>query len=196
MATTTKLDKTTPKKGTRYETYGTSSYAILHAPVRDKKYGTNPDGSLKRPTYRQTVIYPSADDPALKELKSVIRKNGISKKIREVLDEDKNETGEYSFTFTRTAFEDEETGKFTNAPQVVDHGNNTIPKDKLIGNGSKIKVSYNVKTSRGTAGEKNSLQLLGVQVLKLVEYKPTPLFSAVDIVEESTDDTEESPASF
>ncbi len=198
MATSQKVsqEKLNEKKLTRLETTGTSMYAVVHKPQVDSRYPTNLDGSPKRPVYRITVKYPSATDPALKELKANLRAYGIRKKLREVVDTEGNETGELTFTFDRTAFTDEDTGNYTNPPIVVDRYNRPLSKDTMVGNGSKVKVVYNARKSKGPEGG-HVLQLVGVQVIDLVSYTPPPLFTPIDSMPGDDEDQDGSiPTSF
>ena len=55
---------------------------------------------------------------------------------------------------------------------VVDSKLQPIPKSVLIGNGSKVRVSYNTRLYSAPMGAGVSTDLSGVQVLELVEYNP------------------------
>lgn len=181
MATTLKGNQTTTRqlKSTQYETEGLSVYAVVHEPQIDKKYPTNADGSPKKPSYRITVKYSGGNsNPQLKALKANIKKYEIKKKLRALEDENGEETGEYTFTFERVAFTDE-SGNHQNPLTIVDADNNLLPKSTLIGNGSLVKVIYQAKSFNGPSGQGHSFQLMGVQVVDLVEYKPQPLFTPI-----------------
>jgi hypothetical protein len=60
-------------------------------------------------------------------------------------------------------------GPQTKAPKVIDALNVDLPKDRLIGNGSRVKVKFGMYDN--TKGKMGSY-LDTVKVLKLVEYKP------------------------
>ena len=55
---------------------------------------------------------------------------------------------------------------------VVDSKLQPIPKSVLIGNGSKVRVSYTTRLYTAPIGAGVSVDLSGVQVLDLVEYDP------------------------
>lgn len=80
----------------------------------------------------------------------------------EVEGEDDKPTGRWYCTFKTGA-------KF--APGVFDRFGKPIPPDVLVGNGSKVRVSYSPKPYEGFDGGL-TMYLNAVQVLELVEYKP------------------------
>ena len=87
-----------------------------------------------------------------------------------VLDDEGNETGDYDFTFKAKAGVLKDGVLIPKAPPLlVDAKRNPIKA--AVGNGSQVKVSYNVNPWMTPAlGVGISLQLLGVQVLDLVEF--------------------------
>ena len=77
-------------------------------------------------------------------------------------------TGKIKFNFKRK--HELARGGFKDAPLVVDSKKNLWPADKLIGNGSKIKVAFSPWKWDGPSGKGMSLELESVQVLELVSY--------------------------
>lgn len=61
-------------------------------------------------------------------------------------------------------------GKLITALRVIDADTNVVPPTILVGNGSKVRVSVNPYTVTFKGKEVNGHQLLGVQILELVEY--------------------------
>ena len=79
-------------------------------------------------------------------------------------------TGKIKFNFKRK--QELPRGGFKDAPLVVDSKKNLWPQDKLIGNGSKIKVAFSPWKWGGPSGKGMSLELESIQVLELVSYDP------------------------
>lgn len=77
------------------------------------------------------------------------------------VDEADRPTGLYSVTF--------KTGE-KYPPRVFDRFGEPIPENVIVGNGSKVRVSYNINYYDGFGGGIN-LYLSAVQVIDLVEYK-------------------------
>ena len=90
-------------------------------------------------------------------------------------------TGKIRFNFKRK--QELPRGGMKAAPVVVDSRKNLWPTDKLIGNGSKIKVAFSPWKWEGPSGKGMSLELESIQVLDLVSYDPegtTDLFGEED----------------
>jgi hypothetical protein len=58
------------------------------------------------------------------------------------------------------------------APKIVDSHKNEIDRETLIGNGSYVKVAFYAREYTTPAGNGVTADLVAMQVLKLVEYKP------------------------
>ena len=84
-------------------------------------------------------------------------------------------TGKIKFNFKRKQLL--ANGNEKAAPLVVDSKKNLWPIDKLIGNGSKIKVAFSPWKWEGPSGKGMSLELESIQVIELVSY------SAEDVVD-------------
>tara|TARA_R100000781_G_scaffold52535_2_gene34442 strand:+ start:1708 stop:2355 length:648 start_codon:yes stop_codon:yes gene_type:complete len=86
-------------------------------------------------------------------------------------------TGYVKFKFKRK--EKNKHGDLLGAPKVEDANLRTWPEDKLIGNGSIVRVAYRIfPYNQGGLGV--GLFLIGVQVLKHVEYDPDANIFSVD----------------
>jgi hypothetical protein len=96
-------------------------------------------------------------------------------------------TGKLEIRFKRNEFTAK--GNPNQAPIVMDAKKQLWPKDKLIGNGSVIKVAF-APFPWEKSGKGMSLDLCQVQVLKLVEYSKD-----VDLFEEEEGYVLETPAS-
>jgi hypothetical protein len=77
-------------------------------------------------------------------------------------------TGKVKFNFKRK--EVTARGDLKAGPVVVDSKKNRWPVEKLIGNGSKIKVAFSPWGWSNPSGKGMSLELEQIQVLELVEY--------------------------
>lgn len=77
-------------------------------------------------------------------------------------------TGKIKFNFKRK--HELPRGGFKDAPLVVDSKKNLWPTDKLIGNGSKIKVAFSPWKWEGPSGKGMSLELESIQVIDLISY--------------------------
>ena len=77
-------------------------------------------------------------------------------------------TGKVKFNFKRK--QETASGAIKDGPLVVDSKKNLWPQDKLIGNGSKIKVAFSPWKWEGPSGKGMSLELDAVQVLDLEPY--------------------------
>lgn len=77
-------------------------------------------------------------------------------------------TGKVKFNFKRKQLTSR--GDEKEAPIVVDSKKNLWPADKLIGNGSKVKVAFSPWKWDGPSGKGMSLELESVQVLELISY--------------------------
>tara|TARA_E500000331_G_scaffold332206_1_gene355208 strand:- start:919 stop:1473 length:555 start_codon:yes stop_codon:yes gene_type:complete len=89
-------------------------------------------------------------------------------------DKDGNETGEIEFKFKLKAKFQSKDGKwFTQKPIVVDSKRTPITKETLIGNGSKVKVAFDIVPYAMMSSKtcSVSLRMKGVQVITLVEYQ-------------------------
>ncbi len=89
-------------------------------------------------------------------------------------DKDGNETGEIEFKVKANAKFQSRDGKwFSQKPLVVDSKRTPMTKDTLIGNGSIVKVAFDIVPYSMMSSKtcSVSLRLKGVQVLNLVEYQ-------------------------
>jgi hypothetical protein len=86
---------------------------------------------------------------------------GAKLPIKPYLDDDKRPTGKLYMTF--------KTGE-KYPPKVFDIYGRDIPENVMVGNGSKVRVSYAMNYYEGFGGGIN-LYLQAVQILDLVEYK-------------------------
>jgi len=141
---------------------GIAMYASVHKP---KKPYT--DGDI--PAYTLDLIV--SDSEAEKLLAEGLKVSKVK------VDEDTKKPKEYSthpgmkvFQFRRKTQKSDGTMK---APlQVLDStGSNPVPPTTLIGNGSKVRVAVNPYTFNLKGKPTTAHELLGVQVLELVEYK-------------------------
>lgn len=112
----------------------------------------------------QWKVWASALQAELKALPEQIdKKTGETLKkqvtIKRELDEEDNPTGRHYVTF--------KTGEKFKPPVVDKYGD---PLNKLVGNGSKVRVAYVKNVFTGLGGGIN-LYLNGVQVVELVEYE-------------------------
>ena len=103
------------------------------------------------------------------------RKNiAVKQPFEYATDRDGNDTSEIEFKFKLKAkFQSRDGKTFTQKPVVVDSKRTPMSKDKLIGNGSLVKVAFDpfpylMMTTQQCSV---SLRLKGVQVLNLVEYQ-------------------------
>jgi hypothetical protein len=124
--------------------------------------------------YSISVVFPSDRDDEAKRVKEILRENKLKQKLEEVLDKDKNPTGEVRVSLRRTAFIDDN-GVVQNPLLVVDKYGDKIPNDILVGNGSDVLVSFTVREyiikQSGKTG--TAANLTGVQVATLVPYTKT-----------------------
>jgi hypothetical protein len=78
-------------------------------------------------------------------------------------------TGKVKFNFKRKQLL--ASGAEKAGPIVVDSKKNLWPQDKLIGNGSKVKIAFAPWKWEGPSGKGMSLELESIQVLDLVSYE-------------------------
>lgn len=114
------------------------------------------------------------------------------------LDGKEVETGKVEIRFKRKEVSNK--GHLMDPPIVVDAKKNRWPKDKAIGNGSKIKVAFQAFPWEMAGAKGMSLDLAAVQVLELVEYardvdpfEEEDGFTLPAEVEEAPFDTEAAP---
>ena len=88
-------------------------------------------------------------------------------------------TGKVKFNFKRK--QETASGAIKDGPLVVDSKKNLWPQDKLIGNGSKIKVAFAPWKWEGPSGKGMSLELDAVQVLDLVSYSKDDVTAAFGV---------------
>lgn len=96
-----------------------------------------------------------------------------------------DDTGKVEFKFKLKAkVQRKDGGYYEQQPAVLDAKKQTLPKDMLIGNGSKVKVAFEPITyiMQSTKKVGVSLRLKAVQVIDLVEYgnSATSLFDEED----------------
>lgn len=141
---------------------GEAMYASVHTPKKPYKDGDTP-------CYTLDLI---VDEETASQLKAV----GL--KVAKVkIDEDTKKPKEYDshpgmpvFAFRRKITKSD--GSPRSAPEVVDSELNPIPKETLIGNGSKVRCSVNYFTYLDEHKKQvTGHLLLGVQVLELVPYE-------------------------
>ena len=106
--------------------------------------------------------------------------NGMPYKAQTVKDEmgELQFTGNVEFRFKRN--EKNKHGELLGAPKVEDANLRTWPEDKLIGNGSLVRVAYRASAYERSGNCGVYLFLVGVQVLKHVEYDPDANLFSVD----------------
>ena len=154
---------------------GEAFWAHVHVPkdpFKDANGKTNGE-----PKYQIDVAFDPADPawkPWVDKLRADLQALPIQKDrsgeplkkqspIKKELDENDQPTGRLVATFKTGA-------RFK--PGVFDRYGQPIPETKLVGNGSKVKVSYTPNAYEGFGGGIN-FYLNAVQVMELVEYKPS-----------------------
>jgi len=133
------------------------------------------------------------------EVKASKKPDSLSTRLPFVRHTDKagNETGDIRFKFKLKAGGVGDNGEWYQKPAVLDAKRKPMSGEKLIGNGSRVKVAFNpsVYFVQGTVGV--TLKLDAVQVIDLVPHKdPAALFDDEDGYTESAvekDDRQESP---
>ncbi len=160
---------------TVYMTTGTLLYSKVHEPQISKNY---PEQGSQ---FSVTVAYSSLSDPHCAKLAKLIKTHKIKKQIREQENEDLLQYGEQIFTFSQKAFHDQ-AGNLQNSIKVVDAYAEPIPKDILIGNGSKGTVAFQLReyTVPVTGKKGIALVLKGLQVTDLVPYERKALNSNIE----------------
>ena len=170
----TKETKMSEKKERKTTPVGEAKWAHIHSP---KAAFVDERGNKKGdPKYQIDVVF-SKDDPMWAPWAKAVMENlrampeQIDKKagatlqkqtpIKRELDENDQPTGRFYVTFKTS-------DKFK--PGVFDQYGKVIPETILIGNGSKVRVSYIENTYQGFGGGIN-FYLNAVQVVNLVEYK-------------------------
>ena len=124
-----------------------------------------------------------------KYLKKIVQKNNLKANVEQTInsgesliedlkylstDKDGNETGEIEFKVKANAKFQSRDGKwFSQKPLVVDSKRTPMTKDTLIGNGSIVKVAFDIVPYSMMSSKtcSVSLRMKGVQVLQLVEYQ-------------------------
>lgn len=137
---------------------GEAKWAWLHKPKAPYQ-GDAEKGSK----FMIDVCFDTVKDPAWAKWGADLRAmaNGLKLPIKKEMDENDQPTGRLFVTF--------KTGE-KYPPGVFDRYGKTIPESVMIGNGSKVRVSYTVNHYDGFGGGIN-LYLSAVQVVDLVEYK-------------------------
>lgn len=85
-------------------------------------------------------------------------------------------TGKIKFNFKRK--QQLASGAEKEGPIVVDSKKNLWPNDRLIGNGSKVKVAFSPWKWEGPSGKGMSLELESIQVLDLISYSKEDVMDA------------------
>jgi hypothetical protein len=164
----------TEKKERLLTPVGEAKWAHVHIPK--EPFAGDKDKGKK---YSIDVVF-DPTDPAWKAWGADIKSRAPGGKgvpIKQEKDEGDNPTGRYFSTF--------KTGE-QYPPRVFDKYGKEIPKDVLIGNGSKVRVSFTPATYEGFGGGL-TLYLSAVQVLELVEYKGRSADAyGFDVEQEST----------
>ena len=88
-------------------------------------------------------------------------------------------TGKVKFNFKRK--QETASGAIKDGPLVVDSKKSLWPQEKLIGNGSKIKVAFSPWKWEGPSGKGMSLELESIQVLDLVSYSKDDVADAFGV---------------
>ena len=149
------------------EVTGVAMYACVHK----AKKGFSPDDI---PTWCLDLVV--SDETA-----KLLLEEGL-KPAKVKIDEDTKKNKEYAeypgqkvFAFRRRTHKNDGTEK--TPPEVVDSETNRIPPNILIGNGSRVVVHVNPYTCNVKGKDIVCCELLGIQVLELVEYRPHGSFT-------------------
>lgn len=88
--------------------------------------------------------------------------------------------GKKLFAFRKSATNAK--GEPLKKPQLVDANAKPIPPSVLIGNGSKVNVTFavNLRSDKKATKGSYSIMLIGVQVIELVRYEKAGLFQKVE----------------
>lgn len=136
---------------------GEAKWAWLHKPKAPFSGDPNKD-----PKFMIDVVFDLKDSAWTKwgsDLRAAA--NGLKLPIKKEMDENEQPTGRLFVTFKTNE-------KYP--PGVFDKYNRHFPESVMIGNGSKVRVSYTLNRYEGFGGGIN-LYLSAVQVVDLVEYK-------------------------
>ena len=159
---------------------GKAMWAKVHDP--DTKFDANGiySVSVLVPEEEAQEMCEHLDGLAKKKLAEEIKNNPKRKDLtlktpyEQATDKDGNETGEIEFKIKAKAKFQSRDGKwFTQKPIVVDSKRTPMTRDTLIGNGSTVKVAFDIVPYAMMSSKtcSVSLRLKGVQVLNLVEYQ-------------------------
>tara|TARA_R100001594_G_scaffold52757_1_gene86321 strand:+ start:1481 stop:2035 length:555 start_codon:yes stop_codon:yes gene_type:complete len=119
-------------------------------------------------------------DPKNKEHKKFIeeqdeevkRQHGLNAKISSnALPSKSKEDGTIIWTFKLKRFTRKTDGGFTSGPLVVDSKNNMWDSEKLIGNGSKLRLGYDLYPWKGPSGVGLSYQVRQAQIIDYIAYE-------------------------
>jgi hypothetical protein len=130
----------------------------------------------KPPAYSTELLMPSASKEVqtfLKEMQEqFVQLHGVKKRNQYALpwSPDKEQGDAVTVVkFKQTQFTNKTTGEPFGAPKIVDASNN--PWDgRSIGNGSKLRIKFDIYDWNGSGGCGMSFQPKAVQVVELVEY--------------------------
>lgn len=147
---------------------------------------------LLDPSDPETIAFTEQLEKCFEEFhgaKAKVNRNGWPFSDHTTKDEKGREvpTGKIEFRFKRKELTSK--GNEKSPPMVMDAKKNPWPKDRLIGNGSTVKIAFRPWPWEMQGGKGMSLELEGVQVIKLVEY-----IREVDPFEEEDGFVVEAPA--
>lgn len=146
-----------------YIVSGKAQWAVVFQPDKRLKFMSKDEYEY---VFRTDLIMSEEDMSQLMYLR-------VKKDIKQDFRKDKK-TGVLSFQFKRDAVLEVDTETAINPPLVVDAAGNKMDGSELIGNDSEVKISFKL-IPFGKNQDKHRVILNGIQVLKLEEYKKSPL---------------------
>jgi ABC-type oligopeptide transport system substrate-binding subunit len=115
--------------------------------------------------------------PIIKEIEEVFKESGIKKQPKS-MGYKTNEEGNIEFSAKTNAFFAD--GSANSVPIFDSKGKKVDLGDKLLGNGSEIRVKVTAATYEAGANAGVTLYLNSVQILKFIEYEGMESFDAVE----------------